>query len=180
MAGLHLALLRGINVGGKHSLPMKDLLAIFEAAGASEVRTLIQSGNVVYAADAKLAKRIPALVEAAIAKGFGFEAPVVTRTAAEVHAALAASPFLARGIPEDLVHLMFLKDAPDPARAKALGASPYRPDEFVLLGREVHLHLPNGTERTKLTNAWFDGRLGTLGTLRNWRTMLKLRELLGG
>ncbi len=178
MASLHLALLRGINVGGKHKLPMKDLAAIFEAAGAKDVRTLIQSGNVVFAADAKLAKRIPGLVEAGIQARFGFPAPVVLCSAAEVAAAMDRSPFRAKGLSEDVVHLMFLKDAPDPAKAEALGPSPFPPDDFVLEGRTVHLHLPNGVADTKLTNAWFDGRLKTVCTGRNWRTMTKLRAML--
>jgi uncharacterized protein (DUF1697 family) len=90
------------------------------------------------------------------------------------------SPFLAQGISEDVLHLMLLKDAPQPAAAKALGGSPFLPDDFVLAGRAIHLHLPGGTARTKLTNAWFDARLGTVSTLRNWRTMTKLRALLEG
>jgi len=176
----HLALLRGINVGGKHSLPMKELAAIFEEAGCAEVRTLIQSGNVVFAADAKLAKRLPGLVEAAIQARFGFPAPVVLCSAAELAEAMEASPFLAKGVPEDEVHLMVLKDLPAPAKAQALGASPFPPDGFVLEGRVIHLHLPHGTAKTRLTNAWFDARLGTVSTLRNWRTMTKLRAMLEG
>ena len=180
MASNHLALLRGINLGGKHKLPMKELAAIFEAAGAKDVRTLIQSGNVVFAADAKLAKRVPALVEAEIQARFGFPAPVVLCSAAEVCTAMDRSPFLAKGLSEDVVHLMFLKEAPGAARAAALGTSPFLPDEFVLLDREIHLHLPKGVADTKLTNAWFDGRLKTVCTGRNWRTMTKLRALLEG
>ncbi|MBK8727460.1 MAG: DUF1697 domain-containing protein [Holophagaceae bacterium] len=180
MISRHLALLRGINVGGKHKLPMKELVAIFEAAGAKDVRTLIQSGNVVFAADAKLAKRIPGLVEAEIQERFGFPAPVVLCSAAEVAVAMDRSPFRSKGISEDALHLMFLKDAPDTAKAKALGTSPFPPDGFVLQGRTIHLHLPNGVADTKLTNAWFDSRLNTVCTGRNWRTMTKLRALLEG
>lgn len=180
MTARYLALLRGINVGGKHKLPMKELAAIFEAAGAKDVRTLIQSGNVVFAADAKLAKRIPGLVEVEIQERFGFPAPVVLCSAAEVAAAMDHSPFLAKGVSEDVLHLMFLKDRPDATRSTALGTSPFPPDEFVLLDREIHLHLPNGVADTKLTNAWFDGRLKTVCTGRNWRTLTKLRALLEG
>jgi uncharacterized protein (DUF1697 family) len=167
-------------VGGKHKLPMKELAAIFEAAGAKDVRTLIQSGNVVFGADAKLAKRIAGTVEAEILDRFGFPAPVVLCSAAEVAAAMDGSPFLAKGLSEDVLHLMFLKEVPDPAKAKALGASPFLPDDFVLAGRVIHLHLPHGVADTKLTNAWFDGRLKTVCTGRNWRTMTKLRALLEG
>lgn len=73
----HVALLRGINVGGKHKLPMKELVFLFEAAGCTEVRTYIQSGNVVFKASGTLAKKVPGLVSAGIRERFGFDAPVV-------------------------------------------------------------------------------------------------------
>jgi uncharacterized protein (DUF1697 family) len=105
---------------------------------------------------------------------------VVSRSAESVAKAMDASPYRAEGLSEDVLHLMFLKDQPSPDRVKALGTSPFLPDDFVLDGDVLHLHLPNGVARTKLTNAWFDGRLGTVGTLRNWRTMVKLRAMLEG
>ena len=80
----HVALLRGINVGGKHKLPMKDLGTLFVEAGCGGVRTYIQSGNVVFTAGAELARSIPASIAAAIARRFGFNVPVVTRTAEEL------------------------------------------------------------------------------------------------
>lgn len=71
-------------MGGRHLLPMRQLVAIFEAAGATDVRTYIQSGNVVYSASPAVARRIPAAVAAAISGRLGFDVPVVTRTAAEM------------------------------------------------------------------------------------------------
>ena len=79
---MYVALLRGVNVGGKRSLPMKDLAAIFAACGCRRVRTYIQSGNVVFEADAAHAADVPALVGAAVRDRFGFEPPILLRSAA--------------------------------------------------------------------------------------------------
>ena len=79
----HIALLRGINVGGKNKLPMKDLAALFRDAGCDRVQTYIQSGNVVFQATPALASCIPALIAKAISESFGYRVPVVTRTADE-------------------------------------------------------------------------------------------------
>jgi len=173
----HVALLRGINVGGKNMIPMADLAAIFEAAGARDVRTYIQSGNVVFAASPRIAERIPAAVAKAIAKEFRLEIPVVLRSADELRRAAARNPFLEQGIDPDWLHVAFLADVPERARASSLDSKRSPGDAFVLLGREIYLHLPNGAARTKLTNAWFDSKLATTSTLRNWRTVQKLLEM---
>lgn len=169
-----IALLRGINVGGKHKLPMKELAAIFETAGARDVRTYIQSGNVVYAVAASKGKGLAARVEAAIEEAFGFEAPVVTRTAAELEAIVEANPFVAEGADESKLHVGFLADRPKAAARAALDPDRSPPDRFELVRRELYLHCPNGVARTKLTNAWFDRTLDTITTVRNWKTTLRL------
>jgi uncharacterized protein (DUF1697 family) len=173
----HVALLRGVNLG-KRRLPMKDLAAIFADAGASDVRTYIQSGNVVYRAGSALARRIPDVVEAAIARRFGYEAPVVTRTAAEMDAILRANPYPdeAEADPK-AVHVGFLRDRPAAGAVAALDPDRSPPDTFVVRGREIYFHFPNGLAKSKLTNPWFDSRLGTVSTMRNWRTVTTLEEM---
>ncbi|MFN0009365.1 MAG: DUF1697 domain-containing protein [Planctomycetota bacterium] len=173
----HVALLRGINVGGKNQLPMADLVRIFTEAGCSDVRTFIQSGNVVFDANPKLAQRIPAIVEKEIDGSFGLHVPVVLRTSDELRETLARNPFVKKGVDPDGLHVAFLADAPDRSRAASLDPKRSPGDSFVLRGREVYLHLPNGVARTKLTNAWFDSKLATTSTLRNWRTVGKLLEM---
>ncbi len=174
---MHVALLRGINLG-KRRLPMKDLTRIFEVAGCAEVRTYIQSGNVVYRAGAALARRIPGLVEAAIAERFGFDAPVVIRTAAEMAAILRANPYpdQAEANPKS-VHVGFLRDEPPVRAVAALDPDRSPPDTFVVDGCEIYFHFPNGMAKSKLTNPWFDSRLGTVSTMRNWRTVTTLEEM---
>ena len=73
--------------------------------------------------------------------------------------------------------MAFLEATPDPANVDALDPDRSPGDEFAVLGREVYLHCPNGMARTKLTNAYFDSRLATTSTMRNWKTVLKLLEL---
>jgi uncharacterized protein (DUF1697 family) len=173
----HVALLRGINVGGRRSLPMKLLAEIFVEAGCSDVRTYIQSGNVVFRAPAALAAKLPSVVPKAIAKAVGFDVPVVVRSAAELRALVNKNPFLRAGCDPSFCHLMFLANAPESARAKKLDANRSSPDELAVVGRDVFLKLPNGVARSKLTNAYFDASLATVSTLRNWRTVLTLLEM---
>ncbi len=177
--GTHVALLRGINVGGKNLLPMKDLLALFTDAGASDVRTYIQSGNVVYAASAAVARKIPTLVGAAIEEQFGFAAPIQSRSAEELRQLVAANPLLGAHDPA-VLHVMFLAQAPTAKQITSLDPERSPGDSFVVRGREIYVACPNGVARTKLSNAWFDSKLATVSTGRNWRTTLKLLELAGG
>jgi uncharacterized protein (DUF1697 family) len=174
----HVALLRGVNVGGKNKLPMKDLAKLFADAGCTDVRTYIQSGNVVFRAKPAVARRVNTVVAAAIAKRFGFEAPVQTRSTEELRSVASKNPFLRKGADPELLHVAFLAQVPESPAALDPKRSP--PDEFVLQGREIFLRLPNGVARSKLTNAYFDSKLGTVSTLRNWRTVLTLLEMASG
>jgi uncharacterized protein (DUF1697 family) len=173
----HIALLRGINVGGKHKLPMKDLVGLFEETGASDVRTYIQSGNVVFRAPASVAKGIPSRVAAAIEERFGFSSPVVLRSAKELEAAAADNPFLELADDDKSLQVAFLETRPKAAAVKGLDPHRSPGDRFEVRGRDVYLYLPRGVARTKLTNAWLDRELETTSTVRNWRTVHKLLEL---
>lgn len=174
--GRHLALLRGINVGGRNKLPMKDLAALFTQAGCRDVRTYIQSGSVVFRAKAALAKRVPILITGAISDRFGYEVPVITRTADEISDIVGENPFL-RGTDTKELHVVFLATVPATAQVAALDPDRSPPDEFSANGREVYLRCPNGLARTKLTNDYFDSKLKTTSTTRNWKTVLKLLDL---
>lgn len=148
---------------------------MFEQAGCSEVATYIQSGNVVFAASSALARRLPAQIEAAIEAAFGFSAPMLLRTHAELAALEAANPFLAEGQPPETLHIGFLREAP-PGDLQ-VDASRAAPDRAIRVGRELFLHLPNGVGRSKLTSAFLDRSLGTVVTVRNLRTVRELSAL---
>ena len=176
----YLALLRGINVGGKNTLPMKDLAEMFLKAGCTEVRTFIQSGNVLFNAPAKVAKQIARTVPEQIDKRFGHRPPFVIRTAEQLAVVAANNPFLQTGAAENIVHVLFLADAPDAGRVEGLDPERSSPDAFAVRGAEMYLYLPNGGAKTKLTNAYFDSKLATISTVRNWRTVTTLLEVMKG
>jgi len=175
MSEMAVALLRGINVGGKNLLPMKALAEIFAKAGSSDVKTYIQSGNVVFRSGNP--RLVAAAVGVEIAARFGFQPPVVVRSATEMGRVIAQNPFLARGIDTAWLHVMFLADEPTREMVAGLDRARSAGDEFAVVGREIYLHLPHGAAKTKLTNAYFDSKLKTVGTQRNWRTVLTLAEM---
>lgn len=177
MVSKYVALLRGINVGGKNKLPMAKLVALFEKLGCEDVRTYIQSGNVVFAASAALAKALPAKLSARILKDLGLKVPVQLRSAKELANALRKHPLTA-GVEDSALHIMFLADRPTAAQLKKLDPDRSPGDRFKVIGREIYLCCPNGVARSKLTNAYFDAALGTVGTARNWRTANKLLDMV--
>lgn len=171
------ALLRGINVGGKNPLPMKELAGIFADSGCENVRTYIQSGNVIFDPGRRQSD-VAAIVSREIKRRFGYSIPVVLRTSEEVAEVIRQNPFLASGADPKALHVYFLAQPPMATAIAGLDAGRSKPDVFHVSGREIYLHLPNGMGRTKLTNAYFDSKLATTCTARNWATILKLGELM--
>lgn len=174
----YVALLRGVNVGGANKLPMSHLTQMFSTAGCASVKTYIQSGNVVFRASADVAREIAAVIAGRIAQDFGYRTPVVLRSAQEIASVIANNPFLSEGAPEETLHVMFLADPPSSGAVQSLDPHRAAPDEFIVLGRDIYLRLPNGAGKSKLTNQYFDSKLKTVSTIRNWRTVNKLLELM--
>ena len=174
----YVALLRGVNVGGNNKLPMKDLVEIFAEAGCVQVRHFIQSGNVIFSAPPALAAKIPALIPLAIAKRFGFSPPVQLRSAKQLAEVIANNPFLKLGMAEDFLHVAFLADKPSAANVAKLDPDRSPPGQFIVQGQEIYLYIPSGLAASKLTNAYFDTKLATVSTGRNWRTVKKLLALM--
>lgn len=174
----YVALLRGVNVGGKHSLPMRQLVEMFCGARCINVRSYIQSGNVVFHAPEKIVKGLPSLLEETITERFGFSAPVILRTRDELAKVARGNPFLKAGAPERELNVYFLADQPSAAAVKSLDPQRSAPDRFQVIGREIYLHTPNGMGRSKLTGAYFDSKLETIATARNWATVMKLLEMM--
>jgi uncharacterized protein (DUF1697 family) len=173
----HAALLRGVNVGGKNKLPMKDLAEIFVKAGCRDVATYIQSGNVVFSAPAAVLKKLPGMISQSIAKEFGHRVPVVIRSHEELAAVVQGNPFL-KGATADKAHfVVFLADMPAADAVAKLDPQRSPPDRYIVVGKEIYLHLLNGAAKTRLTNAWMDSKLSTISTARNWATVLKLHEM---
>jgi uncharacterized protein (DUF1697 family) len=170
------ALFRGINVGGHNKVPMAELRETFAALGYDDVSSIIQSGNVCFDSDHDPAA-IASSIRAAVAERFAVDVPVALRTAAEFAAALAAHPFPVGEIEPKLHHIMFLAD-PAPTDAAAL-IGDHSPDEFAVIGREIHVRYPQGSARSKLAVDLVDRRLSTVATARNLPTCQKIAAVLG-
>jgi uncharacterized protein (DUF1697 family) len=178
MSTTYLALLRGINLGPKNKILMPDLVELFTKAGCKDVRTYIQSGNVIFEATRELSTRLPELISKEIQRRFGHKVPVMLRTTGEMREVVRTNPFLKEGAAEDILHVMFLTDLPKPGAAKSLDPDRSPPNRFMVRGKEIYLLFPAGFARTKLTSSYFDSKLGTIGTVRSWRTVTKLLELM--
>jgi uncharacterized protein (DUF1697 family) len=164
-----IALLRAVNVGGR-KLAMADLRRLVEEVGGRDVRTYLQSGNAVFTASARNAARL----ERAISSSCGFEVRVLLRGPEDLAAVIDGQPM--KG-PATSWHVTFL-DAPPPREAAAgVEAASYDGDTCRVVGREVYLRAPDGYGRSKLTNAFFERKLGVAATTRNWRTVNALAEL---
>ncbi len=168
----YIALLRGINVGGKHKVAMADLKALFADAGGQVVTTYIQSGNVVFTHPAKLPDKLGADLERRIEAQTGLAVAVVLRTASELAAVVRDNPFPGM---ETHLHVTFLSSDPPAGALDSTDAVAFAPEQFAMVGRQLYLYLPDGMARTKLPKAL--DVFSTPVTTRNWRTVLKLAEL---
>jgi uncharacterized protein (DUF1697 family) len=174
------ALLRAINLGSRARVSMPGLRALVEGLGHDDVATYLQSGNVVFSAAGGNSARIAAGIRARIAEELDLDVAVLVRSAADLARVAKGNPFADRERSGDELHVTFLEDQPDAAKAAALAAPANEPAEFALEGREVYLFCPDGYGRTKLNNALFEKRLGVAATTRNWRTVRALADMTAG
>lgn len=171
------AFLRGINVGGKNSIPMAELKPALSALGFEDVVTYIQSGNVVFRSPSRAAGDVAADVERQIAQVFGVDVAVLLRTPAQLRKIAADNPFLGKGADLSKLHVVFLDARPGKDAIAKLDPDRSPPDAFSVRGREIYLRLPKGAGRSKLTIDWFERALSVRATARNWKTLGKLIEL---
>ena len=174
---LFVALLRAVNVGGRNTVPMRELRAALETRFA-DVTTVLQSGNVLLTTrgtEHDVSKSVAGTVEDA----FGLAVPVVVRTADEFGDIASHNPFLKDGVKRDpkTLHVAFLSTRPTAAALRTVDPARSPPDAYAMSGREVYLEYPNGSARTRLTLDYLERCLGATGTARNWRTVERLAKL---
>ena len=172
----YIALFRGINVGGNHMLPMKELKVVLEKNGCVDVQTYIQSGNVILRTPsdaAGLAKRLTA----AVSKSHGFEPRVLLLTRAEMESAAAANPFPEGADNPKSLHLFFLAEKPTKPDLKGIDAIKTKSERFELKDRVLYLFTPEGFGTSKLAGR-IEKLLGVEATARNWRTVTTLNEMV--
>lgn len=172
----YIALLRGINVGGNNKLPMKALTALLEALGLQQVKTYIQSGNVVFQNSRTDSAALAKEITAAIAQGHGFAPQVFLLDLPALKAAIAANPFPEGSDEPKSLHLFFLEGIPPKPNLAALEALKAPNERFALIDQVFYLHAPDGIGRSKLAEGVGKG-VGVAITARNWRTVSTILEM---
>jgi uncharacterized protein (DUF1697 family) len=172
----YIGLLRGINVGGKSALPMKELAALLADLGCCNVRTYIQSGNVVFQSAEADRSRLAREIGAEIGRRHGFAPEVLLLTIDDLERAISANPFPEAEPAPTTLHLGFLASTPINPDLKGLDNLKNESERFQLIDDAFYLHAPEGVGRSKLA-ARAERLLGVSMTDRNWRTVSKIREI---
>ncbi len=171
-----IVLFRGINVGGRNILPMKILVELLESLGCTNVKTYIQSGNVVLRSPEKSAAALKKKIQAAIESRLSFEPSVLLLSVDQLTTAKEENPFPEGTSEPASLHFFFLADQPQEYDEKELDALRAPTERFQLLGNVFYLHAPDGIGRSKLA-ANVEKRLGVATTARNFRTVDKVLQL---
>ena len=172
----YIALFRGVNVGGSHMLPMKELKLLLERNGCCDVQTYIQSGNAIFRSAVSDVEQLAKQISAAVSKGYGFAPRVLLLTRAELEKAAAANPFPEASENPTSVHLFFLTEPPAKADLKGCEAIKATTERFALKGNVFYLHTPDGIGASKLAQR-AEKLLAVPATARNWRTVTTLIEM---
>jgi uncharacterized protein (DUF1697 family) len=172
-------LLRGINLGPNRRVPMADLRALLDAADYENIRTYVQSGNVVLDSD-QPAEELELATAKLISDRFGFEVPVISRTQQELAAIVKRNPLEKLVTEPKRYQVSFLDRAPGPALVAAVRQHVVEPEAVAFEGREIYAWHPGGVARSKLWNKLGSGGLGVRATARNWTTVRTVLEMMEG
>ncbi len=168
----YIVLLRGINVSGKNKLPMADLRQMLDDLGFYNVKTYIQSGNIILQS-VKSKSEIVKMIQEGILTKFKYDVPVIVKTRNELEKAVENYPYPKEN--EKIVGFCFLEKS---ISMKEIEVKNKGKDEFLIDGDVIYFFCPNGFGRSKLTNNLFENKLQVKATTRNLRTTLKLLELV--
>ncbi|MFF7155168.1 DUF1697 domain-containing protein [Streptomyces sp. NPDC008139] len=170
----YVALLRGINVGGKNKLPMQTLRDLLASIGAADIRTHLQSGNAVFTHAQADPGRLAADLEQRISDELGLTVACLIRTGADLRRVVDANPFPMDGVNPSRFMVTFLSGPVPLDKLAAIDAAAYAPDEFRPGRSEIYGHFPGGVHNSKLAAQFSDRRLGLTASTRNWNTVTKL------
>jgi uncharacterized protein (DUF1697 family) len=171
----YISMLRGINVSGQKQVRMAELKSLYEALGLGNVRTYVQSGNVIFESEEQEAAKLETSIEAQIEKTFGFSVPVLIRSAEDFRRIIESHPFKNEDPARILV--TFLYERPEQSKLNDLSRYEDKVDRFAIGEQEIFLFCPGGYGRSKLSNTFFEKKLGVAATTRNWKTVNTLYEM---
>ncbi len=172
----YVALFRGINLVGRHMVPMKELKRLFEKNACVDVQTYIQSGNVIFRSAVSDVARLAEQLTRAVSTNLGFEPRVLVLTRKELERAAAGNPFPDAGANPKSLHLFFLTERPEKPALASLEMVRTKTERFALKGRVFYLHTPDGFGPSKLARR-VERSLGVEATARNWRTVTTLLDM---
>ena len=171
------ALLRGINVSGQKKIVMADLRQSLEKEGYENVRTYIQSGNIVFESEESNPVSLAQKIEKIIQNDFGFEVPTLVISQESIRKIPDSNPFLKPGQETKALYVGFMYEEPDERHVQALYEAPTQPDEFSLAYPFVFMKFSDGIGKSKMDNNFFERKLKIKMTSRNWNTILKLSDM---
>ena len=172
---IYIALLRGINVSGQKKIPMAELRELLTNAGLEHVKTYIQSGNVIFKSPETDAQKLELKMHEAIKTHFGFEVPVLVKTPSQLQQVFDDCPF-----PEEKKtnsYFTLLYAIPDEGLVKEAAKMSYPNEEFVITSDCIYFYCAIGYGKAKYNNNFFERKLKTTSTARNYKTMVKLLSL---
>jgi uncharacterized protein (DUF1697 family) len=176
--GVFVALLRGINVGGNKPVKMARLQTLLEKWGFENVKTYLQSGNVIFKASKRRPEHLSRTIEEKIHTEFGFSVTVFILPSEELGNTIDENPFtMTKGIDLTKLHVTFLSETPQLPGIKKLLSTPAEPDEIQYRKKRIYLYCSNGYGRTKLSNNMIERTLSVSATTRNWKTINELYRI---
>jgi uncharacterized protein (DUF1697 family) len=178
----YLALFRGINVSGKKIIKMEELRQLIEGVGYSNVKTYIQSGNVIFDSTSQSKVKLAASIEALIEGHYGFDVTVFILDLTDVTRAVDNNPFVSQREPEGpgskKLYVTFLSEKPSPEKMEVLRQAPIGHDLIEVVDNVLYFKLNTKASESKLSNSLIESKLKVRATTRNWNTTLKLLTML--
>ena len=174
----YISILRGINVSGHKMIKMEELRKVYETLKFKNVKTYIQSGNVVFKTTKAKTEELEKKIAKGISSAFGFEVPVLVIEANELKRIAGSNSFVIKRN-EDItkLHVTFLSTVPEKVKLDAMMPGNYANDEFVVSGKSIYLFCPGGYGNTKLSNNFFESKFKVTATTRNWKTVNELVKM---
>ena len=174
----YISILRGINVSGQKLIRMEALREMYEKLGFKNVRSYVQSGNVLFDHKSTDKGKLAASISSAIKKTFGFDVPVIVLTAPDLKKIIAGNPFAGdKGKDPAFLHITFLAEAPKAYDRSAMDSKKQAGEEIHYADRAIYLYCPRGYGNSKLSNNLVESRLKVTATTRNWKTSNELLRM---
>lgn len=174
----YICLLRGINVSGQKLIKMKELQLMFESLGYKEVKTYIQSGNIVFKSEQQSLETLTNQIHRQILSVFGFDVSVTLLDSLDLERIHKANPFAVNeGYEIEKMLVTILSRMPEREKIDSLQNGNYGNDKYVLQGKELYLYCMDGYGKTKLSNNFIESKLKVSATTRNWKTITELLKM---